>query len=161
VVDLDATPCTGPARAPTKLFKALKKSSGAIAAGCEFKRVEDDTDSLTTEASVDLRQLGMKLRRNKVAVLLVDCSSAAGKEDCEIAVKEQLTAKGGFPGPMPVVRSGSITTVEDIAEAHALGASGVLLSMSEGAADEMLKACQGNTMLPVLLHLPVPWASMQ
>lgn len=132
------------AKAPTKLFKALKKNSGAIAAGCEFKRTADDTELPTTEASVDLRQLGMKVRRSKAAVLLIDCSSHAGKGDCEIAVQEQLTAKGSFPGPVPIVRSGSITTIEDIAEANALGASGVLLSMGESAADEMIKACQGN-----------------
>ncbi len=89
-----------------KLFRN-KKSSGAIAAACEYKRISTDTALLSTEDAVDFRQMGMKVRRSKAAALLIDCSSAAGKADCEEAVKEQLTAKGGFPGPVPVVRSGS------------------------------------------------------
>jgi len=89
----------------------------------------------------------MKVRRTKASVVLIDCSSAAGKDDCEIAVKEQLSAKGGFPGPVPVVRSGCVSSVHDVAEAHALGASGVLLSMSEGAAEDMIKACHGISAL--------------
>lgn len=130
-----------PAKAATKLFKALKKSSGAIAAGCEFKRTSDDTGPLSTSDAVDFRQFGMKVRRSKASVLLVDCSTAAGKTDCEEAVKEQQTAKGGFPGPVPVVRSGSISSVDEIAEAKALGVEGVLLCMSESAAEDMIAAC--------------------
>jgi indole-3-glycerol phosphate synthase len=130
------------AKAATKVFKALKKSSGAIAAACEYKRISTDTALLSTEDAVDFRQMGMKVRRSKAAALLIDCSSAAGKADCEEAVKEQLTAKGGFPGPVPVVRSGSVTSVNHIAEAKALGVDAVLLSMSEPNAQDMLKACE-------------------
>jgi len=130
-----------PAKAATKIFKALKKSSGAVAVGCEFKRTTDDTEPLSIADSVDFRNFGMKVRRSKASVLLVDCSTAAGKADCEEAVKEQQTAKGGFPGPMPVVRSGSMSSVDDIAEAKALGVEGVLLSMSEDAAEDMIAAC--------------------
>ena len=132
-----------PAKVPTKIFKALKKSSGTIAAGCEYKRTADHTEALSTEESVDLRQLGLKVRRNKVAVILVDCSTPAGKDDCEIVAKEQQTAKGSFPGPVPIIRSGDVNSVEHVAEAKALGCEGVMLSMREAAAHDLINACNG------------------
>jgi hypothetical protein len=127
-----------PKKAPNALYKALVKRSGAVSAGIECSRAADDTESLSTPDAVDFRQFGMKMRRSKVGVVLVDCSTGGGMEDCEMMVKEQLTAKGSFPGPVPVVRSGTVSSVRHIAEAQAMGVSGVLLSECD---EELIKAC--------------------
>lgn len=130
-----------PSKTPTTLFKALKKASGALVAGCEYKRASDDLHELSIPETVDLRQSGLKVRRAKAGVVLVDCSTHAGKADCEVVVKEQLTAKGQFPGPVPVVRSGPVMAVQDVAEAKAMGCEGVVLSMKEPSADALIQAC--------------------
>ena len=130
-----------PSKTPTTLFKALKKTSGAVVAGCEYKRASGDLHELSIPETVDLRQVGLKVRRAKAGVVLVDCSTHAGKADCEVVVKEQLTAKGQFPGPAPVVRSGPVVAVHDVAEAKAMGCEGVVLSMKEPGADALIQAC--------------------
>ena len=127
-----------PSKPAATLYKALVKRSGALSAAVECSRTADDGELLSTPAAVDLRQLGMKLRRGKAAAILVDCSTAAGKDDCEIMVKEQQSAKGSFPGPLPVVRSGAVASKDDIAEAKAMGVNGVLLSSCDEA---LIKAC--------------------
>ena len=57
----------------------------------------------------------------------VDTSTPLGLGDCADFLQEQASAKGSFPGPVPVVSSGASTT-RHVAEAKAVGCQGASLS---------------------------------
>mmetsp|Transcript_10894 Transcript_10894/g.15619 ORF Transcript_10894/g.15619 Transcript_10894/m.15619 type:complete len:440 (-) Transcript_10894:80-1399(-) len=138
-------------KAPTKIFKALKKNSGSIAVGVEYKRDEQAQDVVD---SGDLRVFSSTLRKNKVDVLLVDCSTPSGVSDCEGIIKEQASARMVFPGPLPVIRTGSKASLNTIAEAKALGCEGILISYLNNVnenADELVKACISVALEPIAM----------
>jgi len=125
-------------KAAKKVLKALKKNSGAVMVATEFSRAESEPRE--GEHAVDFRTFSHSLRRNKAAALLVDCTHQTGLADLEAFVTEQATAKGNFPGPVPVIRSGSVTEVAHVAEAKAAGADGVMVDMTADDAPLLLAA---------------------
>jgi indole-3-glycerol phosphate synthase len=58
----------------------------------------------------------------------VSTSSADGPDLLRSIAKEQQTAKGKFPGPVPIVMRERVVDVAQIAMAAGLGASGITLS---------------------------------
>jgi hypothetical protein len=103
--------------------KALKKPTGALTVSFEFCTTKDKALS-----ELGLSTLSMQLRKNKAAaVWTADLDSLAG------FAAEQKTAKGNFPGPLPLIFNGDTTQLEAAASA---GASAVVLSSSELAEAE-------------------------
>lgn len=136
-------------KAPSIVFKALKKNSGSIAIGVEYKRSNQEV--MDSQA---LRVFSGGLRQRKVDVLLVDCSSPAGVSDCEGIITEQKTASMNFPGSVPVIRTGPTTTLTMVAEAKALGCHGVLISYLKGVnenADELVKGVLSLGLEPLVI----------
>ncbi|EKX47482.1 hypothetical protein GUITHDRAFT_137633 [Guillardia theta CCMP2712] len=127
------------AKASTKLFKALKKASGAVSVAIEFSRHPNADDGALH--GVEFRQFSLKMRREKAGAIFVNADSKSGLQDCEKFVEEQLSAKGSFPGPLPVVRTGEVTSSRQVAEAKAAGVEGVLVPMSSASLEEVKKAC--------------------
>ncbi|EKX42636.1 hypothetical protein GUITHDRAFT_111316 [Guillardia theta CCMP2712] len=133
-------------KAPTKIFKSLKKTSGSPSISVEFLRPEKIPVH-------DTKSLSFEIRRSKVALLVVDTAVANGDQDFEGFVKEQQTAKGKFPGPVPLVWRGAIETIEDIAKAKAAGADGVSFaasSLGEEKTAVMVNACHVLGMEPLV-----------
>eukprot|EP00286_Rhodomonas_abbreviata_P008736 CAMPEP_0181332988 /NCGR_PEP_ID=MMETSP1101-20121128/25411_1 /TAXON_ID=46948 /ORGANISM="Rhodomonas abbreviata, Strain Caron Lab Isolate" /LENGTH=372 /DNA_ID=CAMNT_0023442717 /DNA_START=9 /DNA_END=1127 /DNA_ORIENTATION=- len=136
-------------KASTRVFKALKKNSGALMVATEFSR--GDEEAVEGEYGVDFRTFSLTLRRNKAAVLLVDCSLPPGLSDLENFAKEQASAKGNFPGPLPIVRSGTVTDVTQVAEAKAAGADGITVDMSHEAASSLIAAALSLSLEPLAM----------
>lgn len=77
------------AKAPNKLAKALKKISGSIAVGIEYRFEKDAApqsigsslmpNTLVSDTRFDLRAFSMQLRREKASALFVDGGSDQGK----------------------------------------------------------------------------------
>eukprot|EP00960_Hanusia_phi_P008604 245057-Hanusia_phi.AAC.1 len=76
------------AKAPTKIFKAMKKASGAMSVAVEFSRHPNADEGALH--GVEFRQFSLKMRREKASVILVDGSSKSGLEDCQKFVEEQV-----------------------------------------------------------------------
>jgi indole-3-glycerol phosphate synthase len=130
-----------------KLGKVLKKRSGQTSVVLEYKRASGDEDEVN---HVDMRRYSAKLRELKLDVLFADVSSQLGLTDCQSFIREQTTAKGGFPGPVPVVATG-VTSAMGVAEAKAAGCQGALVSYAVDGADDLVKACLCLGLEPVTL----------
>lgn len=119
------------AKAPTVLYKALKKKTGANSISFELKRGKGAKPSTDFE----IYQLSHHLRAKcKIGMLVVDSadeatsvSDAEAQEDIRRLAREQGTAAGKFPGPVPIVWRKDFATVQQIAEARALGCHSVTL----------------------------------
>jgi hypothetical protein len=92
----------------------LKKPSKVLTVGVEVTP-EDDVDKNA------LSILSMQLRKSKVSSIWTSSTEAV-----EVFVEEQATARGNFPGPVPVVYDGP-----DIERAVTAGASAVVVSSTE------------------------------
>ena len=95
--------------AKSAVRKALKKPSGALTVGIEY----------TGADGANLRTLSAYLRENDIAAIY-----ATDVDACKSFVDEQATAKGDFPGPVPVFFSGD---AEDASAAISAGAAAVVL----------------------------------
>ena len=78
------------AKASTKLFKALKKASGAVSVAIEFSRHPNADDGALH--GVEFRQFSLKMRREKAGAIFVNADSKSGLQDCEKFVEEQVSA---------------------------------------------------------------------
>uniref|UniRef100_A0A7S3P9H9 Uncharacterized protein n=1 Tax=Amphora coffeiformis TaxID=265554 RepID=A0A7S3P9H9_9STRA len=98
VVSLAATTLAAePAEISYALSSALKKASKTLSVVLEVgddKNVMDDND---------VSMLSMQLRKLKASALFTSNAEVAA-----LLVAEQITAKGSFPGPCPVIYSGSL-----------------------------------------------------
>ena len=98
--------------------KALKKPTGALTVSFEFSKTAEHTLS-----ELALTTLSMQLRKNKAAaVWTADLDSLAG------FAAEQKTARGNFPGPLPVIYNGDTAQLDAAATA---GASAVVLNAGD------------------------------
>ena len=138
-----------PGKNPGKLAKVLKKRSGQLAVALEYKReaaVDDDDVN-----HVDMRRYSVKLRELKLDVLFCNIATKWGLDDCASFVAEQASAKGSFPGPVPVVATG-ITSKTGVAEAAALGCKAALVSYEDvDDADALVQACLTLSLEPVAM----------
>jgi len=102
--------------AASNLKSILKKPSKVltVGVGCDFGSALD-----ASEISI----LSMQLRKSKVSAIW--CSNL---EAIKEFTSEQETAKGSFPGPLPIIYSGS---VDGSSTALQNGASAVVLSASD------------------------------
>lgn len=80
----------------------------------------------------------------------VDTSTPQGLSDGADFVQEQASAKGSFPGPVPIVASGA-TTTRHVAEAKAIGCQGVMVSCSNGDGDQLIRAAVSLALEPIAL----------
>ena len=105
------------------MSKALKKPTGATTVSVEFNKV-----SSSTMSDLELNVLSMQLRKFKAA--------SVWTADLEVLAKfasEQKTAKGNFPGPVPLIFNGDGAQLE---AAAAAGASALVLDVEELARAE-------------------------
>jgi len=134
-------------KAPTSLFKALKKKTGAKTVAFEFKRKAD----IKANTQFEFDELSYDLRVNcKVAMLVVDSmqselSEEEVQKDIEMFAKEQSSAKGKFPGPVPIVWRKDFSSIQEIAFAKSIGCYSVTL-----IADKLV--AKAPEMLPNLIH---------
>ena len=104
-----------PARSAVR--KALVKKTGALTVGIEY----------TGADGANLRTLSAYLRENDIAAIYAtDVGAVKSFAD------EQATAKGDFPGPVPVFFSGD---AEDASAAISAGAAAVVLDAGADAVD--------------------------
>jgi hypothetical protein len=147
--NLEIIAAGGSPKVPNKVAKTLKKRSGQMAVALEYKRLgeggEDDEIN-----HVDFRRYSVRLRESKLDALFVDTTTPCGLDDCARFVQEQNTAKGSFPGPVPVISTGA-TTVLHVAEAKALGCQGIMIAYSSGNGDELVKAALTLAMEPIAI----------
>jgi len=141
-----ASPST---KAPTTMFRALKKKTGANTIAFEFKRKAD----IEPNTQFEFDELSYDLRVNcNCAMLLVDSmdteiSEEEVCEDIKKLAKEQSTAKGKFPGPVPIVWRKQFSTVPQIALAKSIGCYSVTLIADKLVAEgpeklpELIRAC--------------------
>lgn len=143
-------------KVPTAMYKGLKKSSGAKTISYEFKRRVD----IEVNTQFEFDELGYHLRTAcKIGMLVVDSMDPAGisdeeaQEDIKKLAKEQATAKGKFPGPVPIVWRKNFQSIEQIAEAKWIGCYSVTL-VAENLAPETLaslvNACHALGMEPLV-----------
>lgn len=66
-------------------------------------------------------------RRSKAAVIVINAGIEFGDEDVAKFVKEQNSAKGNFPGPVPIVYRGVDVTKDTVLKAKELGVDGLAL----------------------------------
>jgi hypothetical protein len=117
-------------KAPNRIFKALRKPTGAPTVAVEFMRGEG-----LPHTKVD--EMSLTMRREKAALIVVDVSvDQDGEKDLQSFVKEQSSAKTEFPGSVSIVWRGGIDSVEAVAKAAAAGCQGVAVSVT-GAGDKM------------------------
>jgi hypothetical protein len=139
----------GSPKLPNTVAKVLKKKSGQLSIALEYKRLgpggEDDEIN-----HVDFRRYSVMLREKKLDTLFVDTTTPCGLDDCARFVQEQASAKGGFPGPVPIISTGAKTVLQ-VAEAKALGCQGVMVAYSNGNGDELVKAALALAMEPIAL----------
>ena len=102
-------------RSPVR--KALVKKTGALTVGIEY----------TGADGANLRTLSAYLRENDIAAIYATDVDAVAS-----FVDEQATAKGDFPGPVPVFFSGD---AEDAKAAIEAGAAAVVLDAGADAVD--------------------------
>lgn len=145
--NLEIIAAGGSPNVPNKVFKSLKKNSGQMAVALGYQRAAEDTEDIN---HVDFRRYSVKLRESKLDVLLVDTTTPIGWDDCHSFVQEQASAKGGFPGPVPIIAS-TATTPDHIAEAKALGCQGVMVSYAGGKGDELVKGALSLALEPIAL----------
>ncbi|KAL3939623.1 MAG: hypothetical protein SGBAC_005693 [Bacillariaceae sp.] len=107
--------------AATNLKSILKKPSKVLTVGVEC--FSDDYD--IADAS-ELGIMSMQLRKSKVSFLW-----SSNVQAIQEFSKEQETAKGSFPGPLPVIYSGG----KDYSAALEHGASAVVLSADDDATE--------------------------
>jgi hypothetical protein len=70
----------------TKVFKAIKKPSGALMALPEYARNKDAADE---SRSADYSNWSANQRRDKRAVIVIDTTNPSAMTDLELMVKEQ------------------------------------------------------------------------
>ncbi|EKX40587.1 hypothetical protein GUITHDRAFT_113374 [Guillardia theta CCMP2712] len=108
----------------TKLFKSVKKRTGAFAV-----MVETCLEEGSEQEVVDLSR---QIRQSKSSGIMIDVRntfSSDGRQSFDQISQEQRSAKGNFPGPCPiVVRHRSIAHPWQVAEISCAGAEGVVLS---------------------------------
>ena len=144
-----ASESKGTAKPPQVIFKALKKKTGVKSLSFEYKR-KDGIDA-NTQFDIDLVSHPMRVDC-KAGMLMMDSmdgSDEAAAEDIAKFVKEQQTAKGKFPGPLPVVWRKNMQTVEDVALAKAIGCSGVTLvadQLDDQQMAQLVQACHALKM---------------
>jgi len=137
----------GSPKVPTKVAKSLKKNSGQMSVALEYKRSKGDDEDVY---HVDFRRYSVKIRESKLDVLFIDTTTPLGLDDCASFVQEQASARGSFPGPVPIVSTGASTT-KHIAEAKALGCHGVMIGFSGGNGEELVKAALSLSLEAVAL----------
>ena len=98
--------------------KALQKTTGALTVSVEFAK---PTDKVLSD--LELALLSMQLRKTNAASLWT-----ADVELLSRVAAEQKTAKGNFPGPMPLIFNGDSAHLEAAASA---GAGAVVLGAGE------------------------------
>ncbi len=143
------------AKAPNRLFKAMRKPTGAPTIALEFARGEG-----VPLHKID--EISLTMRRDKACMIVVDTSvDQDGEKDVLAFVKEQSTAKSEFPGSVGIVWRGGINSVEDIAKAAATGCQGVAISVTSSGDKiaELIHACHTLGLEAVvevgfLLYLP-------
>jgi hypothetical protein len=143
-------------KAPTSMFKALKKKTGVKSISYEFKRRTD----IEANSQFEMEEMSFNLRVDcKPGLLMYDSmdengvSDADAQEDIKMIVKEQSTAKGKFPGPVPIVWRKKFETIEQIAEAKALGCYSVTLLAEPLGGDklqELVNVCHALGMEPLV-----------
>ena len=144
-----ASESKGTAKPPQVIFKALKKKTGVKSLSFEYKR-KAGIDA-NTQFDIDLvsHPLRVDCKAGMLMLDSMDGSDEATAEDIAKFVKEQQTAKGKFPGPVPVVWRKNMQTVEDVALAKAIGCSGVTLvadQLDDQQMAQLVQACHALKM---------------
>jgi hypothetical protein len=111
-----ATPSAG---AAAQLKLALQKPSKMLTVGVEYAGEALSPNGLST--------LSMQLRKNKASAIWT-----ANVQAIQEFAKEQQSARGNFPGPIPIIYTGG---VEEMEAAIAAGATAVTLSVGESSVE--------------------------
>mmetsp|Transcript_11832 Transcript_11832/g.28291 ORF Transcript_11832/g.28291 Transcript_11832/m.28291 type:complete len:304 (-) Transcript_11832:272-1183(-) len=114
-LDMSTTAAIGDA---TNLKSILKKPSKVLTVG-----VDCDVSDNNNIDQLEIAILSMQLRKSKVSSIW--CSNLQAVKEFSA---EQESAKGSFPGPLPIIYSGS---AEDCSAALENGASAVVLSSED------------------------------
>lgn len=109
---------------------SIKKPRGA-SVGVEFSPINDLSDG-------DLKILSMQLRKSAKAAAI--CS--ADVDSIPKLVKEQESSRGDFPGPLPVIYSGSILDANVVKKVVESDVTAVIVEY--GAIDEAMTSLLGD-----------------
>lgn len=113
-----------------ELYLALKKPKRCLSCVAEFRRkgklgvIQEMTPPVVMSAI--FREAGAHV----LSVLIDPSTGGCTGDDVALFVDEQETARGDFPGPLPVIVHDVIIDEVQLAHAAALGGRGVFLSVS-------------------------------
>jgi hypothetical protein len=127
------------------LKSALKKPSKVLTVGVEITTSnnvldgeDDNSSSLLWNDPNELSILSMQLRKSKVAAIWVSAdfdssttSAYINNNILKVLVDEQATAKGNFPGPVPIIYNGPILQDDLLSELTNIGVSAVVVDASQ------------------------------
>lgn len=135
-------------KAPKRIYKAVKKKSGAHSILLEFSRDEE-----VPEHKLD--EISLNFRRGNVAAIVVDTTPEGGEEDLAKFVHEQqFWGANEFPGPCPVIWRGNVKGLETVAKASAAGAQGITIPVSDfedgESLTELVRGCHALGMEAVV-----------
>ena len=102
------------------LSSALRKASQTLSVVIDVNLASNDNDDKTVTA--DATMLSMQLRKIKASALVTSQATVAAA-----LVKEQAEAAGSFPGPCPVLYTGT----EDLEAAVAAGVTAVVVDAND------------------------------
>ena len=126
----------GSGSAPKKVAKALKKPKGSLAIVPEG--VPIDAASLGGIDLDDPAYIGESSRDGNAAAVCVRVSgpSMLTADALAATVAEQETARGDFPGPLPVISRDDVVDTLQLAKAKADGAGAVVLNVVLNGAEK-------------------------
>lgn len=121
---------SNPKKPSGELSQTLLRPQGAVSCIAEFRRKGNlgviDEVVPPNIVSATFREA----RAHAVSVLLDATTGGCSVDDVREFVKEQNTAIGDYPGPMPLIVHDVVINEAQLAQASMLGAAGVTLSIS-------------------------------
>lgn len=113
-----------------ELHRALLRPPGTISCIAEFRRKGNVGFIDEIVPPNILSNIYREARAHAVSVLMDAATGGCSADDVRDFVKEQNTALGDFPGPLPIIVHDVVINEVQLAQASVLGATGVTLAVN-------------------------------